>query len=75
MAFGGITKDGMSKSKDDSCWICSLRVKTISVLCAQCGMWIHGRSAGVNWVTPKFRRKLQRGKFEMNIGEAVDHEE
>ena len=27
MDSGGITKDGMSKSKVDKCWVCSLREK------------------------------------------------
>ena len=49
----GITKDGMSKSKVDPCWIRSLRVKANSVLCIQCGKWIQGRCAGVKMVTLK----------------------
>ena len=32
MISGGITKDGMSKSKVDLCGVYSLRVKAISVL-------------------------------------------
>ena len=52
MVNGGITKDGMSKSKVDPCGVCSLRVKTISVLCLYCGKWIHGRCAGVKLVNP-----------------------
>ena len=32
MVCGGITKDGMSKSKVDPCWVCSLRVKANSAL-------------------------------------------
>ena len=34
---GGITEDGMSESKVDSCGVCSLRVKANCVLCLQCG--------------------------------------
>ena len=37
MVSSGITKDGLSKSKVDSCGVCSLRVKANSVLCIQCG--------------------------------------
>ena len=37
MVSGGITKDGMSKSKVDPYGVCSLRVKANSVLCVQCG--------------------------------------
>ena len=48
MVSGGITKDGMSKM------VCSLRIKANSVLCVQCGKWIHGRCAGVKRVTPMF---------------------
>ena len=54
MFSGGITKDGMSKSKVDPCWICSLRVKANSDVCAQCDKWIHGRCAGMKRVTPRF---------------------
>ena len=45
MIGGGITNDGLSKSKVDPCGICSLRVKADSVLCIQCGRWIYGRCA------------------------------
>ena len=48
---GGITEDGMSKIKVDPCEVCSLRVKDNSVLCLQCGKWIHGRCAAVKMVT------------------------
>ena len=51
MVSGGITKDGMSKSKVDPCGVCSLRAKANSVLCLQCDKWIHGRCAGVKRVT------------------------
>ena len=47
MVSGGITKDGMSKSKVDPCGVCSLRIKANSVLCVQCVKWIQGRCAGV----------------------------
>ena len=53
-----ITQDGFSKSKVDLCEVCSLRVKANTVLCAQCGRWIHGICAGVKRVTPKFSRNL-----------------
>ena len=56
MVSGKITKDGMTISKVDPCRACSLRVKANSVLCLQCGTWIHGRCAGVKKVTPKFSR-------------------
>ena len=39
---GGITLDGLSKSK-----VCCLRIKANSVLCMQCGKSVHGRCAGV----------------------------
>ena len=53
MVSGGITKDGMSKSKVGtcSCGFCSLRAKANTVLCLQCGKLIHGRCAGVKMVT------------------------
>ena len=37
MVCGGITRDGLSKSKVDPYGLCSLIVKAISVLCVQCG--------------------------------------
>ena len=33
-----------------------MRVNANSVLCLQCGKWIHGKSAGVKRVTPMFSR-------------------
>ena len=51
MVSGGITQDDMSKSKVDPFVVCSFRVKTNSVLCVQCGKWIHGRCTGVNRLT------------------------
>ena len=47
MVGGGITQGGLSESKVDPCGVCSLRVMAISVLCIQCGKWIHGRFAAV----------------------------
>ena len=43
MVCGGITKDGMSKSKVDLCGACSSRAKANSALRAQCDEWIHCR--------------------------------
>ena len=54
MVSSCITKDGLSKGIVDPCTVCSLRVKTNSVLCFQCGNWIHSKCAGVKRVTPKF---------------------
>ena len=82
MVSGGITKDGMSKSKVDPCGVCSLRVKVNSVLCLQCGKWIHGRCARGKMATPKFSRNFtcrkceeNSEKCEGNTGEAVEQEE
>ena len=58
MVSGGITKDGVSKSKVDPFGVCSLRVKANSVLCLQCGKLIHGRCAWVKMVTPLLSRIL-----------------
>ena len=65
----------MSKSKVDPYGVCSLRVKTNSVLCVQCGKWIHGRFATMKRVTPKFSRNPTCRKCEGNIGEEVEQEE
>ena len=46
-----------------------------SVLCVQCGKWIHSRCAGVKMVTPKSSRNVACWKCEMNIGEAVVQED
>ena len=54
---GGITMDGLSKSKVDPCEVCSWRVKANSVVCVLCGKWIHSRCSGVKRVTPKFYEK------------------
>ena len=54
MDSGDVSKDGMSKSKVDLCGVCSFTVEANSVLHVQCGKWIHGRCAGVIWVTVKF---------------------
>ena len=51
---GGITKNGFCKWKVDPCGVYSLRVKTNSVLCMQCGKWIHIKCAGLKRVTPKY---------------------
>ena len=51
MLSGGITKDDLSKSKVDPCWVCRLRVKANSVLC---GKWTRDRCAGVKMVTQSF---------------------
>ena len=48
MVSGGITKDGMSKSKVDPSGAFSLKVKANTALCLLCGKWMHGRCAGVN---------------------------
>ena len=58
MVSGGITKDGLSKSKVYSYRVSSLRVKANSVLCVQLGKLIHGRCAGVKRVSPTFSRKF-----------------
>ena len=75
MVCSGITKDDMSKSKVYPCGVCSLRVKANSVLCVQCGKWIHSRCAGVKRVTPKYSRNLACRIYERNIGEAVEQGE
>ena len=51
-----------------------MRVKPNSVLCLQCGKWIHGRCAGKKRATPKFSRNIKCRICEGNIGEAVEQE-
>ena len=75
MVSSVITRDGLSKSKVDTCRVCSLRVKANSVLCVQCGRWIHGRCAGVKWVNPMFSRNFVCRKCEGNIAEAAELKE
>ena len=75
MVSGGISRDGMSKSKVDPCGVCSLNVKVNSALCLQCGNWSHGRCARVKRVTSKFSRNHQCRKCEGNIGEEVGQED
>ena len=64
MVSSRISQDGLSKRKVDPCGVCSLRVKANSVLCVQCGKWIHGRCAGVKRVTPRLDAKNQKGLLE-----------
>ena len=75
MVSSSITKHGMSKSNVDPCGVGSLRAKANTVLCLQCGKWIHGRCAAVKRVTPKCSRNSTCTKCEGNIGEAVEQEE
>ena len=67
--------DGLCKSNANLCGICSLRLKANSVLCVQCGKWIHGRSARVKSLIPKFYGNFTCRKCEGNIGETVEQEE
>ena len=55
MVSGGITKDGMNKSKVDPCGVFSLVVKANSVLSVQHGKWIQARCARVKTVSPIFQ--------------------
>ena len=71
MVYGGITKDGMLKSRVDPFRVCSLKVKANSVLCLPCGMCIHCRCAGVNRLTPMFSRDFSCRKCYGNTGESV----
>ena len=52
-----------------------MRVKANSVLCLQCGKWIHGRCAGVKRLLPKLSRNFACRKCVGNIGKAVEQEE
>ena len=69
MVSGGITKDEMCKSNIYPCEVCSLTAKANSVLCLQCGKWIHGRCAGVKMLTAKLSRNcLKKMSREYWIG-------
>ena len=46
----------MSNSKVGPFGVCNLILKANSVLCVQCGKWIHGRYAGIKRVTQKFKK-------------------
>ena len=72
MVSADITKDDLSESKDNPCEVCRLRAKAKSVLCVQCGKWIHGRCAGVKIVTTKFLINFAYMKCEGNIVEALE---
>ena len=52
-----------------------MRVKASSVMCLQCGKWIHGRCAKMKGVIPKLSKKFICGKCEGNVGEAVEQED
>ena len=51
MVSSGITQDSLSKAKFDPCRVCSLRVIANSVMCLQCGKWIHSGCARAKRVT------------------------
>ena len=53
-----ITHNGLSKSNFDPCRVCILKVTDNSVLCMQCGKWIHGRCARVKRLTTKFLKNF-----------------
>ena len=65
-------KDDLSKSKVYSYGVCGLRVKTNSILCVQCGMWIYSTCAGFKRMTTNFYRNFACWKCEINIGETVE---
>ena len=46
-----------------------------SVLCVQCGKWIHSRCARIKRVTLKLSRNFTCRKCEGNVEEAVEQEE
>ena len=50
-------------------------MKAITVLCAQCEKWIHGRCAGMKRVAAKFSSNFACRKREGTVGEAVVQEE
>ena len=60
MITGGITRDGLSKSKVNSCGVCSLRVMANSFFCVQCGKWFDGRCSGMKWVTVSVSGNCER---------------
>ena len=74
MVSDRITKDGLSKSNVVPCGVCCLGVKANSVLCVQCGRWIHGRCAGLKRMTPNIPTNFTCKKCERNIGEALEQE-
>ena len=53
MVSRSITKNGLSKSTVDPRGVCCFTVKYDSVVCVQCGMWIHDRCVGVKRVNEK----------------------
>ena len=63
----GITKDGLSKSTVDTCWVCNM-------LCVLCGKWVHGIYARVKVVTPMLSRNLTCRQCE-GKKKAVEQEE
>ena len=44
---GGITKDGMPKSKVDLSGVSSMKAKANCDYCVQCGKWMHNRCAKI----------------------------
>ena len=69
---GGFTKDALTKSKIYPSFICSVRAKANSVLCVQCGKWIHIRCTVVKRAYPKRSRNFASRKCKGNIGETQE---
>ena len=53
---GGITVDGLSKSKVDLCGLFCLKIVCNVFFCVQCGKWNHGRCARVKMEITKFKK-------------------
>ena len=66
---------GKTKVMVDPCGVCSFGVMSNSVLCLQCGRWIHGWCAGVKRVNKIFAKIYMQKIYDGNIGEAVLQEE
>ena len=75
MVCSGITIVGIFKGKVDPSGVCCLIVMANSVLCLQCGKWIHGRCAGVKMMTSILKKNFACRKCERNIKEAVEQDE
>ena len=65
MVTEGITKECLYKIYP--CGVCGLRVMANSVVCVQCGNWIHGRCARVKRVTAQLSRNYSCRKCEVTF--------
>ena len=60
------------KSNIDPCGVCGRRVMANSVLCTNCGNWVHGKCAKIKRVTARLATHFVCLKYKGIMEETVD---